>query len=266
MDVITQAGQVHVGDKIVYRLGLGTNRITNTEQARSLLKKAVSLGINFIDTANVYRDGESEETIGHTLAPFSSNLLVATKGGMNGGKPEQLRLDLEGSLRRLKTKYVDLYQLHRVDPSVPLERSMRALKEFQDEGKIKYIGLSEVSIKQIQEANTIVPIVSVQNEYNLVKRQYEDVVDYCTDQKIIFIPWFPLGGLHGDVELVNKRISRLAAQYSATAQQISLAWLLARSPLMLPIPGTLSIEHLISNINSASIHLSEEDYAQLTNL
>jgi pyridoxine 4-dehydrogenase len=259
------AGKVQVGDMNVNRLGLGTNRVNDTEEARALLKGAVELGINFIDTAHTYQGGASEVTIGKTLAPYAEGLVIATKGGMNGASPDQLKADLDDSLRRLKTGCIDLYQLHRVDPLVPLETTMGALKRFRDEGKIRHIGLSEVDVKQIQQAQKIVPVVSVQNEYNLVKRQHETVVDYCTESSIVFIPWFPLGGLRGDTAHVNALTEGLAKKYGATPQQVALAWLLARSPIMLPIPGTLSIEHLRSNLRAGSIQLSQADYQSLYN-
>jgi pyridoxine 4-dehydrogenase len=259
-----EAGQVRIGDIKVNRLGLGTNRITDTKEAHTLLKRALELGVNFIDTAHTYQSGASEITIGHALAPYPKNLVVATKGGMNGASPEQLRTDLSDSLYRLKTNCIDLYQLHRVDPVVPLETSVRTMKQFQDEGKVHHIGLSEVSIEQLEEALRIAPIASVQNEYNLAKRQYEDVLDYCTEHHIIFIPWFPLGGLRGDTVRVNEITGNLAQKYKVTPQQIALAWLLARSPFMLPIPGTLSKEHLLSNLQAASVQLSQADYQQLS--
>jgi pyridoxine 4-dehydrogenase len=258
-----KAGQVQIGDKRVNRIGLGTNRITDIDEAQALLKRAVELGVNFIDTAHTYRDGASETTIGKTLTPYSENLLVATKGGMHGASPDQLRADLEDSLRRLQTDCIDLYQLHRVDPSVPLEMTMGAMRQFKGEGKIRYVGLSEVDIAQIEQAQQIVPIASVQNEYNLVKRQHEAVLDYCTEHDIVFIPWFPLGGLSGDTVHVNAVTEGLAKKYNARPQQIALSWLLARSPIMLPIPGTLSIEHLVSNLEAALIELSKEDYQSL---
>ncbi|HUC87619.1 MAG TPA: aldo/keto reductase, partial [Candidatus Binatia bacterium] len=174
-----------------------------------------------------------------------------------------LRADLEDSLRRLKTDCIDLYQLHRIDPVVPLETTMSALKQFRDEGKIRYVGLSEVDVTQIEKAQQIMPVASIQNEYNLAKRQYEAVLDYCTEQSIIFIPWFPLGGLRGDTAKVNALTEDLAKKYEASSQQIALAWLLARSPIMLPIPGTLSIEHLTTNLEAASIQLSQADYQSL---
>jgi pyridoxine 4-dehydrogenase len=258
-----KAGQVKIGNKMVNRLGLGTNRITDTDEARALLRRAVELGVNFIDTAHTYRDGASEITIGKTLAPYSEDLLIATKGGMRGASPDRLRADLEDSLQRLQTDCIDLYQLHRVDQSVPLEITMGAMKQFRDEGKIRSVGLSEVDVAQIEQAQQIVPIASVQNEYNLVKRQYEAVLEYCTAHDIIFIPWFPLGGLGGDTVHVNALTEGLAKKYNAKPQQIALSWLLARSPIMLPIPGTLSIKHLLSNLEAASIRLSAEDYQHL---
>lgn len=258
-----KAGQVQVGDISVNRLGLGTNRITDTSEARALLERAVELGVNFIDTAHAYQSGASETTIGKTLAPYPEKLLIATKGGINGASPDQLRADLEDSLRRLKTERIDLYQLHRVDPVVPLETTVSALKQFRDEGKIRYVGLSEVDVTQIEKAQQIMPVASIQNEYNLAKRRYEAVLDYCTEQNIIFIPWFPLGGLRGDTTKVNTLTEDLAKEYEASPQQIALAWLLARSPIMLPIPGTLSIAHLTSNLAAASIKLSQADYQSL---
>jgi aryl-alcohol dehydrogenase-like predicted oxidoreductase len=262
------AGIIKIGDLTVNRLGLGTNRITDVPEAHELLKHAVSLGVNFIDTAHRYGSGASETTIGNSLAPYSSGLLIATKGGYSyageDGSPEALRKELEESLKLLKTDCIDLYQLHRVDPKVPIEESVGALKTFQDEGKIRHIGLSEVSVEQLKQAQKVAAIVSVQNEYNVIVRRHEELVDYCTENEIVFIPWFPLGGLSGGAELVEKQLSELADKYQAAPQQIALAWLLKRSPMMLPIPGTLSIEHLEENLKSAEIKLSDDDYRQLT--
>jgi pyridoxine 4-dehydrogenase len=260
-----KAGQVQIGDQYVNRLGLGTNRITDTKEARALLKRSIELGINFIDTAHTYQSGASETTIGRTLTPYPEGVVIATKGGMNGASPNQLRADLKDSLQRLQTDCIDLYQLHRVDPAVSFDTTISTLKQFQDEGKVRYIGLSEVSIAQIEQAMQLAPIVSVQNEYNLVNRQHEAVLDYCTEHGIIFIPWFPLGGLRGDSARVNALTEDLAKKHGATPQQIALAWLLARSPIILPIPGTLSIEHLTSNLQAASIQLSQADYQSLYN-
>jgi pyridoxine 4-dehydrogenase len=266
------AGDVRFGDLSVHRLGLGTNRIADVPEAHALLHRAVELGVNFIDTARRYGSGASETTIGNTLAPFGKHkgLLVATKGGFSydgeAGSPEALRKDLEASLRALKTDCIDLYQLHRVDPKVPLRESIQALKDFQDEGKIRHIGLSEVSVEQLQVAQEVAPIVSVQNEYNILKRQHEALVNYCTDHEIVFIPWFPLGGLSGGAQEVAARLDRMAKKYDATPQQIALAWLLKRSPIIAPIPGTLSTRHLEANLEAARIELSEEDYQQLADV
>jgi pyridoxine 4-dehydrogenase len=262
--------EITIGDLVVNRLGLGTNRISDTPESAALLRRAVELGVNFIDTAHRYAGGASETTIGKTLAPYKSGLVIATKGGLTpegpSGSPKALRQDLEDSLTRLRVDHIDLYQLHRVDPSVPLEESVSALRQFQSEGKIRHIGLSEVTIEQLQAAQKIAPIVSVQNEYNVLRRQYESLVDYCTEQKIAFIPWFPLGGLRGGAEEVAGRLTELAEKYAATPQQIALAWLLHRSSMILPIPGTLSIEHLEGNLKAADIQFSDTDYEALAEL
>jgi pyridoxine 4-dehydrogenase len=258
------AGTITFGDITVNRLGLGTNRIYDNEDGHGLLKRAVELGVNFIDTAHRYAGGESEVAIGNALSPYGSGLVIATKGGMgNGASPEQLRSELEESLRRLKTKQIDLYQLHRVDPATPLATTMSALKQFRDEGLIRHIGLSEVSVAQLEEALAIVPVVSVQNEYNVAVRKHEDLVDYCTAHSIAFIPWFPLGGLAGDTAKVEAAAAEMAKKYEATPQQIALAWLLKRSPMILPIPGTTSPDHLEDNLKAALLDLSDEDYRAL---
>jgi pyridoxine 4-dehydrogenase len=260
-----KAGTVTIGDKAVNRIGLGTNRITGTSEARALLKRAVELNVNFIDTAYSYTAGASETTIGDTLAPYSEDLLVATKGGWSNTRPEELRGLLEESLRRLHTDCIDLYQLHRVNPDVPIEDSVGMFKRFQEEGKIRHIGLSEVSIEQLERARAVAAIVSVQNEYNVAVRRHEALVDYCTEQGIVFIPWFPLGGLRGDTAKVEQLVAEMAKKYQATPQQIALAWLLKRSPLMLPIPGTLSVDHLEANLQAASLELAPDDYHILVN-
>jgi pyridoxine 4-dehydrogenase len=258
-----RAGTVRIGDKSVNRIGLGTNRITDTPGAHALLERAVELGVNFIDTARVYKDGASETTIGNTLAPYPTGLVVATKGGQTDTLPEQLRDQLEGSLRRLQTDCIDLYQLHRVNPDVPIEDSVGRLKQFQDEGKIRHIGLSEVSVEQLEQAQAVAAIASVQNEYNVAIRKHEALVDYCTEHGIVFIPWFPLGGLRGDTAKVEQLVADVAKKHNATAQQIALAWLLKRSPLILPIPGTLSIDHLEANLQAATLELAPADYEAL---
>jgi pyridoxine 4-dehydrogenase len=263
-NLAVRAGKVKLGSLTVNRLGLGTNRITDTAESHRLLKRAVALGVDFIDTAHRYGSGASETTIGKVLAPYSHNVVVATKGGFdyNGeaGSESALRKDLDESLHRLKTDCIDLYQLHRVDPKVPIEVSVGALKNFQQEGKIRHIGLSEVTIKQLQQAQKIAEIISVQNQYNVLAREHESLVDYCTTHGIVFIPWFPLGGLSGGAQRLETILTETANKYGVSPQQIAIAWLLKRSPLMLPIPGTLSVEHLEANLHSASIELSNADY------
>jgi pyridoxine 4-dehydrogenase len=261
-----QAGTVTFGTLTVNKLGLGTNRITDTEEAHSLLKRAVELGINFIDTAHVYAGGDSEVTIGKALSPYPEGLVIATKGGYEETSLQELEEQLHTSLERLKTDHIDLYQLHRVNPHIPLTEIMGQLKKFQTEGLIHNIGLSEVSLDQLKDALQVVAVDSVQNEYNVANRKHEALVDFCSEQDIAFIPWFPLGGLRGDTAKVEAKVADIAAKYDATAQQIALAWLLKRSPMMLPIPGTLSIEHMEDNLKAAAINLSNEDYDFLTRL
>lgn len=265
-ELVTDAGDIRLGACMIHRIGLGTNRLVDTPECHALLDRALELGVNFIDTARLYRAGASETTIGNTLAPYQNypQLVVASKGGYSDGSPAALRKELEASLRALRTDHITLYQLHRVDPDVPIEESIGALKTFQDEGKISYIGLSEVGVGQIERAQTVARIVSVQNEYNLLARQYESVVDYCTQHAIVFIPWFPLGGLQGDGHMLRGRLVTLARKYHVLPQQIALAWLLKRSPSMVPIPGTLSLEHLEENVQAAHISLSDTDFAELS--
>lgn len=259
----SQAGQVTLGDITVNRIGLGTNRLTDTPENRQLLQRAVELDVNFIDTAYRYQNGASETTIGNTLAPYGNGLTVATKGGWGDDSLDDIRLQLDESLKRLQTDHIDLYQLHRINPDIRLRDTMELFREFQEDGKIRHIGLSEVSLEQLQAALEVAPIASVQNQYNLLQRDYEAVVDFCAEQGIVFIPWFPLGGLAGGAERVADMLDNMAAKYEASPQQLSLAWLLKRSPTMLPIPGTLSIAHLEDNLRAASITLSEEDYQSL---
>src|SRR6202050_1116923 len=264
------AGQVKIGETLVNRIGLGTNRITDTPESQGVLRRALELGVNFIDTAHRYTNGASETTIGKTLAPYPGGLVIASKAGLRAegpaSSPAQLREDLEESLVRLRVDSIFLYQLHRVDPRVPIEESLSALKQFQQEGKVRHIGLSEVTVEQIKQAQAVVPIVSVQNQYNVVIRRYDAEVDYCTEHDIIFIPWFPLGGLAGGAAQVQAALTEMAARYEAGAQQIAIAWLLKRSPVMLPIPGTLSLKHLAENVAAGSIHLRDEDFRALDEL
>jgi pyridoxine 4-dehydrogenase len=267
------------GDLRVNRLGFGAMRITgkgiwgdpeNPEEARAVLKRAVELGINLIDTADSYGPHVSERLIGETLHPYPEDLVIATKGGLlrdgpgqwrRDARPEHLREACEGSLKRLKLDCIDLYKLHRIDARVPAEEPLGALAELREEGKIRHIGLSEVSVEQIQRAQQIVPIVSVQNRYNLTDRDSEDVLDFCEREGIGFIPWFPLAT--GDLARPGGPLDEIAARHDASPGQVALAWLLWSSPVMLPIPGTSSIEHLEENVAAASLELGEEEFAAL---
>jgi aryl-alcohol dehydrogenase-like predicted oxidoreductase len=233
--------------------------LTNTPTHQALLREALSAGVNFIDTAYLYTRGESEQTIGAALAPFPEWSVVATKGGYSAGegRPEVLSAQIEESLRRLRTDRIDLYYLHRVDPQTPLETSLTVISEYRDQGRIQYVGISEVGIEEIERARQVVPIAAVQNRYNLSDRRHDEVVDYCAEQDIVFVPYFPLRGDGGPV------LDEIAESHGATSSQITLAWLLKRSPAMLPIPGTLTPEHLRENIAALEIELSEDEYRAL---
>ena len=267
------------GDLRVVRLGFGAMRITGngvwgepadrTEAVR-VLRRAVELGINFIDTADSYGPGVSEEIIAEALHPYPPGLVIATKGGFDrpgpnrwieNGKPEHLRSACEGSLRRLRLERIDLYQLHRIDPKTPAEDQLGALRDLQAQGKIKHIGLSEVSVRQIQHARTVVPIVSVQNRYSVTDRGSEDVLEYCEKQRMGFIPWFPLAA--GRVSGPESPIGHIAVQWKATPSQVALAWLLARSPVILPIPGTSKVEHLEENVAAAALKVDASQTQEL---
>ena len=260
--------QIKIGDLSVNRIGLGTNRITDTENARSVLRRTFEVGINFIDTADVYQKGQSEETIANLFSSYPAGLVIATKGGMSWSDgsgindPKYLHDALDASLKRLKRDSVDLYQLHRVEASVPIEQTARVLKEMQDSGKVRHIGLSEVTVEQIEHFRKIVEVVSVQNQYNILERKYETVLDYCEANGIVFIPWYPIA----KAKIENQIIKRIAEKHDATPTQIALAWLLSRSPTMLPIPGTLSVQHLESNAAAANIALTQEEYQELNSI
>ena len=245
-----------LGDTEVARIGLGTNRLRNTPENVQFLQEARVAGIGLIDTAHSYTDGESEAAIGAAR----DGLVVATKGGFRPGegRPEVLRAQIEESLRRLRTDSIELYYLHRVDPETPLEESLGAIKEFHDAGQIRHVGLSQVGIEQIERARRVVPIAAVQNQYNLSAREHEDVVDYCAREGIVFVPYFPLRG-EGGPALVE-----IAERHAATPAQIALAWLLRRSPAMLPIPGTLSLEHLNENLAALEIELGDDEFEALS--
>jgi pyridoxine 4-dehydrogenase len=241
----------------VARIGLGTNRLTKTTENIAFIKAAVAAGVQMIDSAHSYTGGESEVTIGEAVSPVPESCVVATKGGIGGaghGRPEVLQTEIEQSLRSLRTDSIGLYYLHRVDPKTPLEVSLAAIKEYRDRGKIRNVGMSEVEIDQIERARAVVPIVAVQNQYNITERKYEAVVDYCASQGIVFVPWFPLRGDAG------QGLIETAVRHKATPQQIMLAWLLRRSPAMLPIPGTLSFRHLEENLAASDIELSDKEY------
>jgi pyridoxine 4-dehydrogenase len=249
-----------LGDAEIARIGLGTNRLTNTPANIAFVKEAVAAGIGMIDTAYTYTGGESEETIGAALDPDPERCLVATKGGgggPGGGRPESLQVEIEESLRRLRTNSIALYYLHRVDPETPLEESLAAIKQDRDRGQIRHVGVSNVSIDEIERARGVVPIAAVQNHYNLAERKHEAVVDYCERENIVFVPYFPLRGVGGRV------LAEIAARHGATPAQITLAWLLRRSPVMLPIPGTLSLEHLKENMAALQIGLTDEEFDSL---
>jgi pyridoxine 4-dehydrogenase len=276
-----KAGEFVIGNDLrVTRLGYGAMRITgdgiwgepaDRAEAIRVLRRAVELGINFIDTADSYGPHVSEEIIAEALHPYPEKLVIATKGGfertgpnkwVENGKPEHLRSACEGSLRRLRLDRIDLYQLHRIDPKVPADDQIGTLKDLQAEGKIKHIGLSEVSVKQISDARKIIPIVSVQNRYSITDRGSEDVLEYCEKEKMAFIPWFPLAA--GKLSGPDSAVGHVAAQLKATPSQVALAWLLSRSPVILPIPGTSKVKHLEENIAAAGLKIDEKEMQELS--
>lgn len=251
---------LEVGDRKVTRIGLGTNRLRRSPQNIAFIKAAVAAGVQMIDTAHLYTGGESEETIGEALSPFPDDVVVATKGGFGGpgrGRPEVLRAEIEDSLRRLRTDVIHLYYLHRVDPLTPMEESLGAIKDFCDRGHIRFIGVSDVTVDELERARRVVPIAAVQNEYNLAVRGSDQVVDRCTREKIPFVPFYPLRGG------ASAALRNVASRRGATPQQVMLAWLLHRSPVMLPIPGTLSIGHLKENLGALQIELTDSELSQL---
>ena len=246
--------------EITKRVGLGTNRLTKAPANVELIREAVAAGVQMIDTAHLYAGGQSEETIGAALHPLPDTCIVATKGGFGGagrGRPEVLRAEIEESLRRLRTDVIHLYYLHRVDPETPIETSLGVIKEHVDRGTIRHVGVSEVRVEQIERARKVLPIVAVQNHYNLSERKYDDVIDYCEREGIVFVPFFPLRGER------SPAMARLGRRHRATSRQVMLAWLLKRSPVVLPIPGTLSLEHLKENLAAGRIDLDEEEFASL---
>ena len=275
------AGTVSFGSELsVNRIAFGTMRLTgegiwgpprDRKRTLAVLRRAVELDVNFIDTADSYGPNVSEELIAEALFPYPKGLVIATKGGWNRPGPDQwthdaspghLRKAVEGSLKRLRLARIDVYQLHTPDPVVPFEASMETLAELRNEGKIRLVGLSNVTREHIERARKIVPIVSVQNRYSFADREWDYVVDYCESNRIAFIPWFPLaaGRVAGDV------LNAIAKTHQASPKQVALAWLLRRSLIMLPIPGTSSVEHLEENVAAASVQLTEEDYKRLADV
>ncbi len=267
------------GDLTVNRLGYGAMRITgkgiwgepnDIEGAKKVLRRAVEAGVNFIDTADAYGPEVSERLIAEALAPYAKGVVIATKAGLTRqgpdrwlpvGRPEYLSQQVELSLRRLKVERLDLWQLHRIDPKVPVEDSLGVIKKLQEQGKIRHVGLSEVKPQEIDRARKVIDIVSVQNLYNLGDRQHEDVVDYCTKNNIAFIPWFPVAS--GKLAKSGGKLDAAAKAHGATVSQLSLAWLLQRSPVVLPIPGTTSIEHLEENIAAGDVKLSAAEWKEI---
>jgi aryl-alcohol dehydrogenase-like predicted oxidoreductase len=275
----TLAGDISLGGEIsVHRLGFGAMRLTgegiwgppkDRNKALGVLRRAVELDINFVDTADSYGPDVSEELIAEALYPYPAGLVIATKGGWNrpgpnqwthDATPEHLRKAVEGSLKRLRLDRIDVYQLHIPDPAVSFDASVETLAQLRHEGKIRLVGLSNVTQEHIERARKIVPIVSVQNRYSFADREWDYVVEYCERNEIAFIPWYPLGAGKVAGEVLN----RVAQSRNASPTQVALAWLLHRCPIMLPIPGTSSIEHLEQNVAAASLRLSEEEYKKLS--
>ena len=281
------AGTIHIGNQLeVNRMGYGAMRITghgiigqpaDRAEAVRVLRRAVELGVEFIDTADSYGPHVSEEIIAEALHPYPNDLVIATKGGLerpgpnqwtSNGRPEHLRRALEGSLKRLKLERIDLWQLHRIDPKVPEAEQFGVLAEFVREGKARFVGLSEVDVAAIERAQRVVPIASVQNRYNIVDRVWDPVVDYCDRHCLAFIPWFPLaaGAVTHDEEhrRTQERIEKVARRHEATPMQVALAWLLERSPQMLVIPGTSKVKHVEENIAAAELELDDGDLELLS--
>jgi pyridoxine 4-dehydrogenase len=273
----SSAGEFSIGNDLrVTRLGFGSMRLTgkgiwgppaDRAEAISVLRRAVELGINFSDTADSYGPHIAEELIAEALHPYPADLVIATKGGFDrpgpdrwveNGRPEHLISACEGSLRRLRLDRIDLYQLHRIDPKVPAEDQLGTLKNLQAQGKIKHIGLSEVNVDQLKHAQTIVDIVSVQNRYSVTDRGSEDVLDYCEQHNIAFIPWYPLAA--GRLSGPDSVIARVAKQLNAPPSQVAIAWLLKRSKVMLPIPGTSKVQHLEENVAAAGLKIDDSEF------
>ena len=249
--------KVRLGETEVARIGLGTNRLRHTQENVNFVREAVEAGVELIDTANVYADGESEATIGEALASSGNGCLVATKGGYaNGASPDTLSAEIEESLRRLQTDAIDLYYLHKPDPGTPLEESLATIEEHRRQGVVKSVGVSNVSLEELEKAREATEIAAVQNHYNLGERSSDDVVDYCAENDIVFVPYFPL-------KESSPAVEEVAGRKGASGSQVILAWLLERSSTTLPIPGTLSIEHVRENLEALRLELSDEEIAAL---
>jgi len=275
----TASGEVLLGDLTVRRMGFGAMRITgrgiwgepdDVDGAKAVLRRAVELGVNMIDTADSYGPEVSERLIAEALAPYPDDLVVATKGGLERGgpgdwrrncTPEHLREACEASLRRLGVDRIDVYQLHTVDRDVPLADSVGALAELREEGKVRHVGVSNVNVGQLEEARAIVPVVSVQNRYSLSDRRHDPVVEECEREGLAFLPYFPLAA--GNAARAGGRVDEVAERHGASPAQVALAWLLARSPAVLPIPGTSSIEHLEENVAAAALELDDSELEAL---
>jgi aryl-alcohol dehydrogenase-like predicted oxidoreductase len=258
---MTASATVRLGDADIARIGLGTNRLTSTADNHALLREAVAAGVQMIDTAHLYTGGQSEEAIGAALGAATDGVVVATKGGYGGagrGRPEVLRAEIEQSLRSLRREVIDLYYLHRVDPETPLEESLGAIAEYRDRGVIRHVGISDVTVAQVEQARAVVPIAAVQNHYNLTERASEAVVDHCAAEGILFVPYYPLRADPGPA------VKEIAARHGATPEQVVLAWLLRRSPAMLPIPGTLSVAHARENVAALGLDLTDDEAAALS--
>jgi pyridoxine 4-dehydrogenase len=274
------SGSFRIGGELeVHRLGFGAMRITGEgvwgpprdhDEAIRVLRRTVELGINLIDTADSYGPDVSEELIAEALHPYPDGLVIATKGGfertgpnqwVENGRPAHLRAACEGSLRRLRTDAIDLWQLHRIDKNVPAEDQFGVMADLVAEGKVRYLGLSEVTVEQIEDARRVIPIATVQNRYNVADREWESVLDYCDRENIGFIPWFPLAV--GKLAEQGGPLAEVAAKVDAAPSQVALAWLLGRSRVMLPIPGTSRVKHLDENVAAAGLQISDEDVRRI---
>lgn len=269
----------NIGNFTVNRMGYGGMQLTgpgvfgdaeDRKNAIKVLQRAVELGVNFIDTADSYGPFTNEKLIADALHPYKEDLVIATKGGLErpgpdewipNGSPEHIRERIEGSLKRLKTDQIDLWQLHRIDSDIPVEKTLKPVIEALEDGKIKYVGLSEVSVEQIKQVESILPVASVQNLYNLEERKWEDVVDYTASKEMAFIPWFPLAS---GPDKLEKKIQTIAKKHQATTAQIALAWLLKRSENILLIPGTKSLDHLEENLKASEIELTDNEFEALS--